>query len=187
MNNLLGTKAIAVTPSDTNYITDSLPVIIPAPEQVTKTVTATVLATDLFTIVGHGYLANDVVRFESVGTVTGINTLSRYFVIYVDADTFKVSASFNGSAVDLGGATTTLPTVIETNAMTTVRVAGTLWVGVSGNLNVLLSDHEDTNTATAASNGATLFVGVPIGPFPYQVKKVFATNTTATNIVCAYN
>lgn len=187
MNNLLGTKAIAVTPSDTNYITDVLPVIIPVPEQVTKTITDTVLATDLFTVVGHGYVNNDVVRFPSVGTVTGIDTLSRYFVIRIDADTFKVSASFNGSAVDLGGATTTLPTVAETRQMVTTRVAGTLWVGVAGNLNVLLTDHEDTNTTTAASNGATLFVGVPVGPFPYQVKKVFATNTTATNIVCAYN
>ena len=187
MNNLLGTKAIAVTPSDTNYITDSLPVMIPRPEQVIKTVTDAVLATDLLTIVGHGYTANDMVRFETVGTITGIDTLLRYYVVYVDADTFKVSASFNGSAIDLGGATTTLPTVAETRQMVTSRVAGTLWVGVAGNLNVLLSDHEDTNTATAASNGATLFTGVPVGPFPYQVKKVFSTNTTATTIICAYN
>jgi hypothetical protein len=187
MNNLLGTKAIAVTPSDTNYITDVIPVIIPNQEQVIKTITAANLSTDLFTVISHGYSANDVVRFPSVGTITGIDTLSRYFIVYIDADTFKVSASFNGSAVDIAGATTTLPTIAETKSMTTVRVAGTLWVGVSGNLNVLLSDHDDTNTTTAASNGATLFVGVPIGPFPYQVKKVFATNTTATNIVCAYN
>ena len=187
MNALLGSKAIAVTPSDTNYITDSLPVIVPAPEQVTKTVTAANLGTDTLTIVGHGYLANDVVKFDSIGTITGINVLSRYFVVYVDADNFKVSASFNGSAIDLGGATTTLPTVIKTRSMQTVRVAGTLWVGTAGNLNVLLTDHEDTNTATAASNGATLFSNVPVGPFPYQVKKVFATNTTASNIVCAYN
>jgi hypothetical protein len=187
MNNLLGSKAIAVTPSDTNYITDTISVVVPRPDQVIKTITATVLATDLFTVVGHGYAANDVVRFDSVGTITGIDTLSRYFIIYVDADTFKVSASFNGSAVDLGGATTTLPTIVRTRVQTSVRVAGTLYVGVAGNLNVLLSDHEDTNTTTASSNGATLFSNVPAGPFPYQVKKVFSTNTTATNIVCAYN
>jgi len=187
MNNLLGTKAIAVTPSDTAYITDVLPLIIPKPEQVTKTVTTAVLATDILTIVAHGYIANDMVRFDSVGTITGIDTLLRYYIIYIDADTFKVSASFSGSAIDLGGATTTLPTVIRTRTMTTTKVAGTLWVGVAGNLNVLLTDHDDTNTATAASNGATLFTGVPVGPFPYQVKKVFATNTTATTIICAYN
>jgi hypothetical protein len=187
MNNLLGTKAIAVTPSDSAYITDVLPVIIPNSEQVTKIVTATNLSTDLFTIVGHGYIANDMIRFASVGTITGIDTLSRYFIIYVDADTFKIAAGFNGSAIDLGGVTTTLPTIIRTRTMTTVKVAGTLWVGVAGNLNVLLSEHDDTNTATAASNGATLFTGVPVGPFPYQVKKVFATNTTATTIICAYN
>jgi hypothetical protein len=187
MNNLLGSKVIAVTPSDTNYITDVVPVIVPVPEQVIKTVTAANLGTDTLTIAAHGYNANDVLRVESVGTVTGISNLLRYFVIVVDTDNIKLSLSFNGSAVDLGGATTTLPIVARTRVQTTVRVEGTLFVGVAGDLNVLLSEHADTNTATAASNGAQLFKNVPAGPFPYQVKKVFSTNTTATNLDCAYN
>jgi hypothetical protein len=61
-----------------------------------------------------------------------------------------------------------------------------LYIGVSGDVNVLMSSHPDTDTATAASRGAQLFKNVPVGPFPYDVKKVFSTNTTATNILCIY-
>lgn len=53
-----------------------------------------------------------------------------------------------------------------------------LFVGVMGNINVLLMDDANTNTASSGR----VFKNVQ-GVFPYAVKKVFATSTTATDIV----
>lgn len=66
------------------------------------------------------------------------------------------------------------------------KTFGTLYIGVSGDVVALPQNHADTNVATTTGvGGAVLFKNVPVGPFPYQVKKVFSTGTTATNILCA--
>jgi hypothetical protein len=66
------------------------------------------------------------------------------------------------------------------------RTFGTLYIGVTGDVVALPVAHADTDSAvTTGVGGAVLFKAVPVGPFPYQVKKVFATGTTATNILCA--
>ena len=53
--------------------------------------------------------------------------------------------------------------------------ARALYVGVSGDVKV---DTVEGDTLT--------FVGVPIGFFPVSVKRVYATGTTATNIIALY-
>lgn len=70
-----------------------------------------------------------------------------------------------------------------------VRTFGTLYVGTSGNLNVLPLSHADTNdaTTTGTAGGAVIFTNVPVGFFPIQVKKVFATGTTASGIICQFD
>jgi hypothetical protein len=183
MRNLIGTNAVAVTPSNTAYITDSLPLQVTEAE---KAITSVTLATDTFTLNAHGYSDGDIVIFPSLGTVTGITTTDNYFIVGSATNTFQVSLSLGGSAVDLTGAATTAPSVDRIFKRTTQRVGGSLYIGVSGDVNVLMSSHPDTDTATAASRGAQLFKNVPVGPFPYDVKKVFSTNTTATNILCIY-
>jgi len=183
MRNLIGTNAVAVTASNTAYITDSLPLQVTEAE---KVITSVTLATDTFTLNAHGYSDGDIVIFTSLGTVTGITTTDNYFIVGSATNTFQVSLSLGGSAVDLTGAATTAPTVDRIFKRTTQRVSGSLYIGVSGDVNVLMSSHPDTDTATAASRGAQLFKNVPVGPFPYDVKKVFSTNTTATNILCIY-
>lgn len=185
MRNLIGTNAVAVTASDSAYITDSMAV------QVNETpvqATSVTLATDLLTKVGHGLLANDILTLTDLGTVTGtgLSLNANYYVVYVNADTFKLSLSYSGTAIDLGGAATTPPTYQRLFQIKTQRVEGSLYIGVSGDINVLLSSHPDTDTTTSASRGAQLFKNVPVGPFPYSVKKVFNTSTTATNILCIY-
>jgi hypothetical protein len=183
MRNLIGTNAVAVTASNTDYITDSIAVQVTEAE---KVITSVVLATDTFTLNSHGYNDGDIVIFTNLGTVTGITTTDNYFIITSATNTFQVSLSLGGSAVDLTGAATTAPSIDRIFARRTQRVEGSLYIGVSGDVNVLLNGHLDTNTATAASRGAQLFKNVPVGPFPYSVKKVFSTNTTATNILCIY-
>lgn len=65
------------------------------------------------------------------------------------------------------------------------RVPGaTLYIGVTGDVVALPAENDDTNsTTTTGTNGAILYKSVPVGPFPYSVKKVFSTGTTATNII----
>lgn len=79
----------------------------------------------------------------------------------------------------------------DTNYITdgTNKVIGTLYIGVSGDVNVLLAEHADTNNAytTGTPGGALLFKNFPVGPFPYGVRKVFSTGTTATDINCIYD
>lgn len=67
------------------------------------------------------------------------------------------------------------------------RVEGSLYVGVAGDLAVLPWYHADTDTTTPAAGGVVIFKNVPVGFFPIVVKKVFATGTAATDIVCVFN
>ena len=53
----------------------------------------------------HDFSNNDQVDFYTAGTYpTGISAATRYFVIYVDSLTIKLSLTFSGSAVDITGA-----------------------------------------------------------------------------------
>jgi hypothetical protein len=76
----------------------------------------------------------------------------------------------------------------DTNYITNIqgnRSFGTLYIGVTGDVVALPQAHADTNsTSTTGVGGAVLYKAVPVGFFPIQVKKVFATGTTATNIIC---
>ncbi|OHE79026.1 MAG: hypothetical protein A3F67_10980 [Verrucomicrobia bacterium RIFCSPHIGHO2_12_FULL_41_10] len=51
-----------------------------------------------------------------------------------------------------------------------------VYVGVTGNLNVVMAD----------GSSAVVFSNVPVGIFPIQVKQVYATSTTATSLVALY-
>jgi hypothetical protein len=56
----------------------------------------------------------------------------------------------------------------------------------AGDVVVLPTGHLDTDTATPAVGGAVKYT-LAAGQFlPVEVKKVFATGTTATGIVCNY-
>ncbi|MFA6260390.1 MAG: phage head-tail connector protein [Bacteroidia bacterium] len=72
--------------------------------------TAVNLTTNVFTKAAHGLRNGDIVQFPDLGTVTGISLETDYYIINKTTDTFKVSATLNGSAVDLTGADTTPPT-----------------------------------------------------------------------------
>jgi hypothetical protein len=57
--------------------------------------------------------------------------------------------------------------------------AKALYVGVTGNINVITAD-DSTNGGLGTP---VLFSNIPVGWFPVQVRAVMATSTTATNIV----
>jgi hypothetical protein len=180
--NSIANKATAVTPSNTNYITDSVSVVSLEGEKVFTSVNITA---ETITLVNHGYNTNDVVVVKHNGT-TDLSKTTPYFVIRTSADVIQLSLSFNGTAVNIGGANTTAPTLAIINRLQTVRVEGCISVVGAGDVVVLPADHPDTNTATLATNGAIRYT-LAAGQFlPIVVKKVFATGTTATGIVCSY-
>jgi tetrahydromethanopterin S-methyltransferase subunit B len=66
-----------------------------------KAVTA-VAATDVFTSANHGYVVGDVIQFSALTGGAGISTTTPYYVIApLDANTFKVSTTPGGAALDV--------------------------------------------------------------------------------------
>ena len=69
-------------------------------------------------------------------------------------------------------------TAVTTSDATVIPVTRSLFVGTSGNLVVHMAD--------ADAGVTTTFTNVPAGIFPVQVDMVYATGTTALNIVALY-
>lgn len=184
MNNSTSKRVIAVTPSDTNYITGLawLPVYPSGSGGLTvQTPTSATLASDLFTLASSGLANGDIIVFDSVGTITGISINTQYYIVGVSGNDFQISLTYGGTAVDLTGATTTMPTFRKVQTINTVRKTGFINVTTSGTYRILPVDHFDTNTTTVASMGAQDVYIVAGVPFPVEVKKVFATGSVSTS------
>lgn len=59
-----------------------------------------VASTDIITAVGHTYSANQAVRFLSLTGGSGLNTTTTYYVRDISGNTFKVSTTSGGGAVN---------------------------------------------------------------------------------------
>lgn len=174
--------AVPVTASNTNYITDSYRVVS---MEAAIAFTSVNLTTNVITKVAHGYNDGDAVNVVNPGT-TDLNPIGLKYVINKTTDTIELSEEPGGTAIDLGGANTTAPTLQITERFVTARVEGCISVIGAGDVVVLPSGHLDTNTTTVAAGGAIKFT-LAAGQFlPISVKKVFSTGTTATGIVCNY-
>ncbi len=63
--------------------------------------------TDAVTLQNHSFNTNDRVIFETTGALlTGISGETWYYVIQVDSNSFKLSSSIDGSAIDLTSSAT---------------------------------------------------------------------------------
>jgi hypothetical protein len=60
-----------------------------------------VASTDVFTAVGHNFVANQMVRFTSLTGGSGVLTTRPYFVRDISGDTFKLSFSSGTGALDI--------------------------------------------------------------------------------------
>jgi hypothetical protein len=84
-------------------------------------------------------------------------------------DTFSTySASLEGPADNIAAVTPSDSTDLAT-------IPRALWIGAEGNVKV-----------TAKGGGTETFVSVPVGWFPVRAVRVFATGTTATNIIAVW-
>jgi hypothetical protein len=93
-----------------------------------------------------------------------------------------VSLTYSGSAIDLTGATTTLPSWRETKQFNSaIRKTGFISVTTSGTYRVLPAAHFDTNTTTVAPMGAQdVYIAAGV-PYPVEVKKVFSTGSASAS------
>lgn len=180
MNNSTSKRVISVTPSDTAYLTGMYwQINYPTGSGgiTVQTPTSATLASDLFTLASSGLANGDIIVFNSVGSITGISINTQYYIVGVSGNDFQISLTYGGTAVDIGGATTTMPTFQKEFTFQTVRKTGFLNVTTSGTYRILPVDHFDTNTNSVAAMGAQdVYIAAGV-PFPVEVKKVFDTGT----------
>jgi hypothetical protein len=173
--------AYIITKSDTDYLTKT---VLTGVVEAEKTTTAVNETTNVFTIASHGWSDGDIVRCTLLGNADGIALNGEYYVRDKDANTFKLSATLNGTAIDETVVVSTFPKFKRIFKIETVAATGDIYVGVSGIVHALLAGSPNTDVTTAQNLGAITFKGVPAGTIlkgPF--KKVFSTTTTATDMV----
>ena len=184
----IANRCVAVTASDTDYITGFGWI----PENGTaQTPTSATIASDLFTQAGSGLANGDQIVIDSLGTITGtglaINAV--LFIVGVSGNNFQVALTYGGSAIDLGGANTTPITYRKVaDFQSAMRLEGCISVTTSGTYRVLPAWSQDTDTTTVNGFGAQDVYIVAGVPYPLAVKKVFSTGSASTSgIVCVLN
>jgi hypothetical protein len=139
---------------------------------VENTQTVTVNATtDVFTAAGHGYQDLDPITFGTSGTIpAGLTVGTLYFVRDATEDTFKVSATPNGTAVDV----TTTGTGTHTTRLKDGTVDGILVeVWATGGSKQRLSQNQ--YTAAETSLDLVTLSGFPATPTTGQYKVLVMT------------
>lgn len=181
MNNSTAGRVVAVTPSDTNYITGIEFVV---ENNAIQTATAADLTANTITLASNGLANGDIIQLTDLGTITGTGFVinSPLYVVGVSGNDFQLSLTYGGSAIDLTGATTTLPSWRKTyDFQSAVRKVGFISVTTSGVYRILPEDHFDTNTTTVAPMGAQdVYIAAGV-PFPVRVKKVFSTGSASAS------
>lgn len=177
----IGNRAVAVTPSDTNYLTGIGWYTVNGAEQTPSSAT---IASDLFTLAGSGLVNGDIITPTALGTITGTGLAvnANLYVIGVSGDNFQVALSYGGAAIDLGGANTIPITFRKVGSFqSALRLTGCISVTTSGTYRVLPAWSQDTNTTTVADFGAQDVYIAAGAPYPMEVKKVFSTGSASAS------
>ena len=103
-------SGLTLTQTRENYDYIDLTVLTPgefiAAAPTGTTCTISIANPAVITLVGHGFSANDVIRFTTTGALpTGLNVADRYFVLSagLGVDDFQVSLNLGGSAIETTG------------------------------------------------------------------------------------
>lgn len=130
---------------------------------VNQAITTVTNASDLFTKVAHGLLTSEAVRVTTSGGLpTGLAVDTDYYVIRVDADTFKLASSaanaLSATPVNItSDGTGTLTVSSYTNDLTISQLVNALNVVAGANYTAAIvtgAGDTDTMTVTATSAGA---------------------------------
>jgi hypothetical protein len=107
--------------------------------------------TDTFTLNGHGLENGNVVTFEGSSLPTGISTGTFYYIISASANTFQISTTFGGSALNF---TTTGAGSIVLSPQ--VRMTDNASASVSGLVVTFGAGFKLDTPSTATTTGATI-------------------------------
>ena len=81
-----------------------------------QTFTVTVASPGVFTHTAHGFLGGERIRLSTSGTLpTGLNTTTDYFVLYVGPNTFNLSLTQGGAAINTSGTQSGTHSYLQTN------------------------------------------------------------------------
>ena len=156
----------------------------------TSTFTVTIATPGVFTINNHGLRNGDVVAFSTTGalptglTASATTAVTFYYVINATTNTFQVSATLNGVAVNTSGAQSGVHT-IHTGARLNVMTLGledevsktdhTIYLCTSYTTAVSITKYNMRAALTvgAYASGATTYVASGVSPSAY----VFSTTT----------
>jgi microcystin-dependent protein len=68
------------------------------------TFTVTIASPAVFTKSAHGFIGGERIRLSTTGALpTGLNTTTDYYVLFVDANTFRLSLTLSGTAINTSG------------------------------------------------------------------------------------
>lgn len=152
-----------------------------ASPNVTKgTCTITIASPAVVTFNSHGLTANDVVQFTTTGALpTGITASTNYYVIStgLTTNTFEISATIGGSAINTSGTQSGTQTLVKTTPVV-VGVNDTRLPPVSGTSGGIVGY---TSTSTVASSVLltqhALVIGGGAGATPTPLASLGTTTT----------
>jgi len=80
-----------------------------------QTFTITIASPGVVTKATHGFLGGEKIRLSTTGALpTGLNTSTDYYVLYVDANTFRLSLTDGGAAINTSGTQSGIHTYLQT-------------------------------------------------------------------------
>jgi hypothetical protein len=112
-------------------------------------------STDTITATAHGLSDGDLIRFESTGTLpAGLSTGTDYYVRDAATNTFKVSTTLGGSAVNITDAGTGTHTIIR---FWNVAVNDLIYNITKGNYHIITAKNSNTDLSISLINGSSGF------------------------------
>jgi len=179
-----------------------------------QTFTVTIASPAVFTKTAHGFAGGERLRLSTTGALpTGLNTTTDYFVIFVSVNTFNLSLTPNGSAINTSGTQSGTHSYLQSlyglgDGTTTANVpdyrgmfqrgSGTQTVSsvtyTSGVLGAVQSDDFKSHTHTTPNILGTIGNGWNVsgggsfftGPLTYTSNSTGGTETRPVNIAVNY-
>jgi hypothetical protein len=186
-NTISATTTTAVTP-DAGTITE---VVAPTPQNVTFTV-----GNEQVNLNAHGFTNGTVVSFPTVTTTTGITANTNYFVVNAAANTFKVSTTSGGTAINLTGSNGSGTVILSDTAIIlpyTNKLPYATYTG-SSSLNIVAGTTQNPTIAMSTQNsrlillvdsqiGFTTNVEVLVNGAPTVPAKKFALAANTNQVI----
>jgi len=94
--------------------------IVASLQQTKTTCTMTIASPCVITCAGHGYLGGEAISFATTGALpTGITAAQRYYVKYINSDTFNISLTAGGTSINTSGSQSGTHTIWDIRASVT--------------------------------------------------------------------